>query len=285
MQNTTPNHKSMEDAGAFLAALDPACSLFNFRTFDDSDTNALLQRKKFAPFAQVAHPLAEINRKGAGVFVVINDGGQTKNEITRVRAVFADTDGAPLEPILAAGIKPHIISESSPGKWHVYWLVADFPLDKFGLVQMAIAEKFGTDPAVKDLPRVMRLPGFYHRKGEPFLTHIVELAHHSRYSFDEIVSGLELNLTSERPKQGDPKTDCLSALPAYLNISTGGNLTAIARSATLAEAEKYLRWIDPDCDRARWWDVLAALAHEFGAEAEDLARRWSMGLLRNGGEL
>src|SRR5512144_2779908 len=37
-----------------------------------------------------------------------------------------------------------------------------------------LAKRYNGDPKVIDLPRVMRVPGFFHRKGEPFLTHIVE---------------------------------------------------------------------------------------------------------------
>jgi hypothetical protein len=91
-----------------------------------------------------------------------------------VRAVFADTDGAPLEPIIDV-LTPHMVAESSPGKYHVYWLVTDFPLDRFAPVQVAIANKFGTDASVKDLSRLMRMPGFYYNKNEPFLSRLVAL--------------------------------------------------------------------------------------------------------------
>ena len=109
------------------------------------------------------------------MFVTINatTGGRRKAvDVERVRAVFADLDGAPLDPVLACDLEPHIVVESSPGRFHAYWIVEGLPLDQFTPVQKAIAARFGSDPIVHDLPRVMRLPGFWHQKGDA-----VPLAH------------------------------------------------------------------------------------------------------------
>ena len=56
---------------------------------------------------------------------------------------------------------------TSADKWHAYWLVDVFEKFEFTNLQKAIIQKFAGDKAVHDLPRVMRLPGFYHQKGEP----------------------------------------------------------------------------------------------------------------------
>ena len=50
----------------------------------------------------------------------------------------------------------------------------DLPLDQFESVQKTLIARFDGDPAVHDLPRVMRLPGFYHHKHEPFLVRIIQ---------------------------------------------------------------------------------------------------------------
>lgn len=155
---------SKHPAEHFLQLLDPTTDQFCFRTFDDTGREReVLAQKVCGTFTDSQNKLKNLNSDHAGVFVVINRGGQKKTEINKIRAVFADTDGAPLEPLLT--LKPHIVIESSPGNWHVYWLVDDwFGLDKFTSVQEAIAAKYGTDKNVKDLPRVMRLPGFNHCK-------------------------------------------------------------------------------------------------------------------------
>ena len=197
------NSPNISEAAKFIGALirddRPGIDHYTYQTIDDAE-------KKRPPLAKILHgagnkaKLIELNYQGAGVFITINatDGkGRKAENVTRVRAVFVDIDkdGSVVLARIAAGeVTPHIIVESSPGKFHVYWLVdADFPLNKFSAVQAALAQKFGTDN-VKDLPRILRLPGFYHRKGEPFQVRIVELNEHPHYSIEQIVDGLGLTL-------------------------------------------------------------------------------------------
>ncbi len=92
--------------------------------------------------------------------------------MTRVRALFVDLDGAPLLPVLEHTSPPDIIVESSPGKWHAYWRVQDCPLDQFKSAQHRLAAQFQGDTSVCDLPRVMRLPGFFHHKADPYMTRL-----------------------------------------------------------------------------------------------------------------
>jgi len=164
-------------AGRFLHLLREGEEHIEFRTFDDDKAGRpALARKLSGTLASVVGELSALNAAGAGVFAVINRGGQTASEITHVIAVFADTDGADLDAIMRCGLELHFVVESSPGRWHCYWLVDGLPLLEFAGVQRAIAAKFGTDPSVCDLSRVMRLPGFDHRKGNPFR---VQLIHES----------------------------------------------------------------------------------------------------------
>ena len=174
---------NLADAARFLKLLDPNAAAFEFRTFDDDkdrkDEN--LTRTFFGALAQHTVELQRLNDKGAGVFVTINETngiGRKAKHIIRVRAVFIDLDGAPLPPVMAIRSKPHIVVETSPGKFHCYWLVEGMPLDDFSNVQKALIELFQSDDVIHDLPRVMRLPGFYHRKHKPFLIR-VHSTHHT----------------------------------------------------------------------------------------------------------
>ena len=161
-----------------------------------------------------------------------------------------------------------MVAESSPGKYHVYWLVTDFPLDRFAPVQVAIANKFGTDASVKDLSRVMRMPGFYHNKNEPFLSRLVALEPGlPRYTLDEVVTGLDLQLT---PPDEDHQ-------PSKLNGIVKTDVPAIA------EVEKALTYLNPFVDRNLWVRNILALAHDYEEDGRDLAHRWSRGDLWNGG--
>lgn len=177
-------------AARFLTLLDESAARFSFQTFDDSPAKRPdLARIFHGTLAEHGAELSALNARGCGVFVTINEtdlhGRKTAN-VTRVRAVFADTDGAPLDPIMRCRLEPHIVVESSPGKWHVFWLVDGLPLGEFTDVQKTIAAKFGTDRSVIDLPRVMRLPGFFHRKGKPFRVRVIHESGGQPYAAERV---------------------------------------------------------------------------------------------------
>lgn len=208
-----------------------------FQTFDDSPRKLpSLARILHGDLAQHAAALQDLNARGAGIFWMVNYGdgkGRTVENVTGIRALFLDLDGAPLQQVLAAGVEPHAVVESSPGKWHVYWMVTGCSLDQFKPAQQALAARFGGDKSVCDLPRVMRVPGFQHRKGEPFLARIVSLEPLQPYRFDELVQRLGLDLSAPAP-----------AAP-HVDASTGeihGKVTAGGRHAHLSRKLADLNW-------------------------------------------
>lgn len=159
--------------------------------------------------------LEALNQKGAGIFVMVNEGdgnGRTKANVVRVRAYFVDLDGAPLAPVQKAPLQPHIIVQSSPGKWHAYWFVEDAPLDQFRKVQRALAEMFAGDPKVCDLPRVMRLPGYLHQKAKPALVEVKSLSSSNPYAHAEFLAafGLGRRELPEAIGEGDRNTTLYS---------------------------------------------------------------------------
>jgi hypothetical protein len=137
------------------------------------------------PLEQHAPLLTRLNQEGAGIFVAINatdPKGRKARNITCVRALYIDLDGAPLDLVWANDPSPHIVIRTSPGKWHVYWLVNDVAVEDFSGYQRALIAKFGSDKSVNDLPRVMRLPGFFHSKAEPCLVTIDRVCSEPAYS-------------------------------------------------------------------------------------------------------
>lgn len=182
-----------------------------FQTFDDKGRKPdRVAKVMHGDIDECGQELVALNGRGAGIFWTVNftDGqGRTRDNVTGIRCVFIDLDGAPLQPLLDAGVEPHAVIESSPSKWHVYWQVTGCSLEQFKPAQQALAAKFGGDPSVNDLPRVLRLPGFIHRKGEPFRTRIVSLEPFQPYQFDDLVQRLRLNLSAPpKPKQR-PRVD------------------------------------------------------------------------------
>lgn len=172
----------LSQAARFLELLDEEES-FTFQTFRDSkawgDAGGY-PKVLHGKLGEHQEELVRLNELGAGIFVMVNAGDgvvhdgakscRTAANVVRVRAVFVDLDGAPLQPILDSKERPDWIVQSSPGRWHAYWRVNDCRKERFRIMQLALIRKFKGDPSVTDLPRVMRVPGFLHCKQAPPFT-------------------------------------------------------------------------------------------------------------------
>jgi len=176
----------------FLRLIDPRAERFTFQTFKEPGDN----NPHVWPNVIHAADLIEIEAehdKGAGIYLTVNEtdgqGRKTEN-IVRVRAVWQEDDDGYDG---AFPLAPSIVVESSPGHFHRYWLVSDdWPTDDSGRADFAavmgrMVETYGSDPNAKDTSRVLRLPGFLHRKSDPFMVRIVE-ASGQRYGRADIVA-------------------------------------------------------------------------------------------------
>ncbi|MEI7456687.1 MAG: phage/plasmid primase, P4 family [Nitrosomonadales bacterium] len=273
-----------DEARRFLGLLDPNTKEFTFQTFDDTGQKRPELAQIFhGTFDQHREKLARLNAQGAGVFVTVNMTdlkGRGANNVMVVRVYFGDTDGAPLKPILeaasAGGIRPFCIIESSPKKYHVYWR-ADCPLYDFKPVQKALAARFDTDPSVNDLPRVMRLAGFYHRKHEPVMVRIIKAIDDApAYTPKQIIAGLGLELPQAKP-----------AVQAINDDLSGGMKTQYPPPLETPEEIAWVRSMlgaipcGEKGNRVRWREVIWAVASTRWSCAQELAREWSM----SGGDL
>ena len=206
---------NLSDAEAFLGLLDPK-GKFSFQAFDDDSErkDPALARQFHGNLKKCQRSLMALNQRRAGIFVCVNETdlmGRKAENVVRVRAVFLDLDEEPLEPVRqawhAAGRLPQMVVETSPGKYHVYWVVRDVELHEFKAIIKALAAKFNGDPNVATLERVMRLPGFWHQKAEPFRSRIVEIdGTIPAYSRTQVIDGLGLDLQPEpvgSPQKGD----------------------------------------------------------------------------------
>lgn len=266
------------EARRYLTLLDESAEHFAFRVFDDDaarseQSKASHQHGKDprartynGPFDGLAGILAKANADRCGVFVVANAGGQKKDAIDRVRAVFADTDGAALDPILSCGLEPHVVVESSPGKWHVYWLVDGLPLDQFKGVQLTIAQRFGTDASVHDLPRVMRLPGFDHHKGAPHRVRVIRESSGLPYSAETILAEFPPAIAAQVATQSAAPADGSGIVVDVGRHDDSLRLTArMARAVVDGGMSEASAWaaIEAEADRGRWTRAMPELRREF----------------------
>ena len=127
--------------------------------------------------AAVLEAAAELNAHGCNVYITINPAGPiTPDSKTRAlkdadiiaaTATFVDADerGSADDLPDKALAKPDlaVITGSLPfPRAHYYWFSPTpvFDLDRWTWFQQELARRYGTDPAVCNPSRVMRLPGF-----------------------------------------------------------------------------------------------------------------------------
>lgn len=110
--------------------------------------------------------LKQINQT-QGVYFVVNAGGTKDSDITRVNAIFCEIDDKPI-------IEQHdIFDYQSP--WmpsirietrksvHAYWLLSEpITTENFLELQQGLIAFYRSDPSIKNLSRVMRVPYFNH---------------------------------------------------------------------------------------------------------------------------
>lgn len=168
----------LQDAKDFLKALAPTTKNFLFFTYDDSaEKNPDLVRSFYGTFDNYKDKLVELNRRGASVCVTINETkgrSRSKEDVHMCRAIWQEDDKGTIK---VPEIDPSITIETSPGKWHRYWIIKGGTEDlrMWSMLQQSLVDNWDSDPNVKDINRVMRLPGFQHKKNpsKPFLTRIV----------------------------------------------------------------------------------------------------------------
>lgn len=288
----------LAEARRFLEALAPGEQV-TFQTLDDGKEpkRTALIRILHGTLDQHATKLSALNQRGAGIFAMVNQGDgithagekscRTEKSVIRVRALFVDLDGAPLEPVLQCGVTPHIVIDSSPGRWHAYWRVSDCTLQDFKRLQHALAVKFSGDLSVNDLPRVMRLPAFYHCKGEPVLTTVRSIDGRAPYSVDEVIQRLRLDLAPvSQIKLPTPSPAQSPNAPAALGhegkrINWEFEVRHIyppANADLIAESCAQLREMRDTRGKIKyqiWYDCLGVLAHT--VNGDDVSHDWSAG--------
>lgn len=126
-------------------------------------------QKKMKPIGNIKDikELRSLNRKGYCAYFAVNSfSKKTRNNknIRKVRAIWVDDDNPRKKPRSKWPLPPSIVISTSKGKYQYYWLTKTKEYDEFALVMQTMVDTHGNDKGVKDLARVLRLPGFNHNK-------------------------------------------------------------------------------------------------------------------------
>lgn len=285
-------------AGQFLACLDPHTDRFTFQFFSDGPDR----------YAEVFHgtldevwpkvlALNTLNRR-VGAFVTINETdfkGRREDNIRRPRALFVDADTPEqiancINEIQARGVPPDVVVDSGRGM-HFYWPSSDIPRDQFSAFQKLLIDRLGTDRAIHDLPRVMRLPGTLHLKDEaqPRLVKLRPLTSPPRnWAYSELVATFGTPPVSAASASGAALPDnvvpfklpdwAIEERPAPVFAGLPTETLSEGLGPNIQEISSALAAIPPSAiaTEQEWMKVARALAHEAAVYGLHADRLWHL---------
>ncbi len=148
-----------------------------------------------------AETLAQWSRRKASIYAVINHGGDTDAEILGCVGLFMEHDDRPIDQQSKCWqgiLPPPTLQVYSGGKsLHQYWITNEIlDLERWRSATEMLIKVFGSDPAICNPSRVMRLPGYqyYNRQGNQ--GGICSIINHSfpTYDIDDLDGGLRAAL-------------------------------------------------------------------------------------------
>jgi hypothetical protein len=172
----------------------------------------------------------------------IATGCSTSDDVMLARSLFVDLEKGTVEEALAKvdAAKmptPTMIVVSGHGV-HLYWRLLQpiTDLSRWTIIQKRLIQLFGSDPAIHDPARMMRLPGFMNVNGDPARCYIHEADPGRRYSLAVILPVLP----AEPPKTESPNLNDGEFPNMDSSLSIAGN-----SSATLRRAKAYADQFEP----------------------------------------
>lgn len=267
------DYSTATEARKMLDMLDTG-GQFTFQTFADrKDSKANLARVFHGTLDSCSANLQDLNKQGAGIFVTINKTdlkGRSQSNVTDIRALFIDFDKVNperVDTLQALPLPPSMIVESSPNKHHAYWILGsgEIALDDFKPLQKRLIGFFKDDGAdnIHDLPRVLRLAGFYHQKNERNFTRVISTG--KKYSADELKAWVN---DLPQPIEAAPQPQKTKQLP------TPKNRPFTDATDDASKIEDALRFISPDAYET-WYKIGAAIHSALGESGFYLFDRWS----------
>jgi hypothetical protein len=136
--------------------------------------------------------------QGYGVYIVVNGGGHKDEDVKSCRAIFCEFDDRPIEDQKefwrSLNLPEPTLQVQTRKSVHTYWVFdAAIEIDAWRKLQTDLLIRTGSDPALKNPSRVMRLAGSFHIKPgcEPVCCNIIHSLDR-RYSYDELRAAIPL---------------------------------------------------------------------------------------------
>jgi hypothetical protein len=282
---TRPATHDKAMAREFLAALDPNATRFTFQLISDrgSGTSKILHCSLDELWPQVE--ALNDPKHQYGVFVTPNETdflGRKAENIVRVRSLFADADGDEqverCENVLAvSGVIPSAVVRTGRGAH--YYFFGELSREAFSKYQQTLIDKLGTDRSIKDLPRVMRLPGTVHLK-DPSRPRLVTLepciGPRARYSADALMLALGQS-PSPQPSSSSSAPAMAATAPPTDDLADFSRLDVAVQQLLKDASGRLSDGLEADVEEIRSAALAippSALAteHDWGRIARGLAR-------------
>ena len=126
-------------------------------------------KKEMPPISNIGSikEMRKLNRDGYCIYFAVNSfkGEKRRNkQIKSIRSIWVDDDNPRKSFRKKWPLPPSIVVSTSPGKYQYYWLTETTAFKEFEHVMQTMIDEHGNDKGVRDLSRVLRLPGFKHNK-------------------------------------------------------------------------------------------------------------------------
>lgn len=223
------------EALSFLGALvEDIKTPLSWRAFSDTVRGAKAYTW-YGSFDSVSDQLVDAQRKGYGIFLVINataPNGHDDASVLSPRAAYVDGDGLPMPETWA--LPPTLLTARDATHWHAYWMLEEGePIARFRAVQKRLIAYYGTDPQIVNESRVMRVPGFLHFKNplNPQMYRVIKHSPAALYTIEQVAAAHPDGTGAAATPKAPSEAPAAQLATAGLTIPSGRRNNALASLA------------------------------------------------------
>lgn len=186
---------------------------FAIQLFDDADVAKDKKDKSLTVYGKPSdftkEQLKELNDKGAGIYFTPNQfptGKRSKALCAGVNAWYVECDELTIDEqwknLKASPLQPSFVVQSKKSL-HAYWLAKSGTIENCEIILKGLVRHFQGDSSCAEISRVLRIPGFYHKKdrNNPVLVGLVEEHPENKYDDLDMLFAFPCELEQPKPLQ------------------------------------------------------------------------------------